>query len=82
MLDGLPQSDHRQKRAGDQAEGQFQIGVEHVRGDQGDEDAAQGAAKRNHQIKQRQVLRRRLALGQFAMAHHAADEQARGEQRE
>ncbi len=77
----LFQNDQHQHRARDHAQRQFVKRVQHMRRDQAHQQSAQRAAGRNHQVEMSQVLRMRLHARQLAMAHHAADKQAHGEQR-
>ena len=77
-----PQHDHRQQRAEEQPDRQFEVGRERRRRDEADKEAAQRSAQREHQVEQRQVARMRLPPHQLAVADHAEDEQRGGDQRD
>ena len=70
-----PQNDGGQRAAGHHRERKLEVGVKNMRRDDGDEHAAQRPTQRDHHVKTGEMPRVRLQARQFAMTHHAADEQ-------
>ena len=75
-----PQHHGGQRAAGHHRQRQLEVSVKNVRRDDGHEHAAQRPAERDHHIETGEMPRIGLQARQFAVAHHAADEQ-RGDER-